>query len=614
MITKVKDIYIGKPDARDEIDFEGYENFIKSFVMPPNFDFEGLIKGDKCFIRGYKGTGKTALLYFLDSKINEQDPSACSSYVFFKNQYGSVQRQTLDTISRRIFSSIDIDRDILANEQDFEYIWRWLLYKRIIEDNEENNCGIFIEDENWTEFKRVINSILSEKENERFFKLPKKVKLGVECSVDSLGNPVISPEVLLDFDKKNNLNEYSIFVQLIDDATRILQSLKRSDIPYYIFIDELEAYYAEKTILERDLRLLRDLIVTTKFINSIFVSSEFKNTKVICAIRTEIINSIIRFIPAKEINKTTAGFECPLIWNYNNTNSYNHPIFEIWLRRIELSENKNGVYYNTREEIYKRWFSEEIDGVPVVNYILNSSWSKPRDIVRFLNAAKNSLHSNSTSYTQAVFDASLQEYSQESLKEIEEELNALYSSQEIDTIISCLRGFKPRFSYDELSMRVSKFYSNTILANGLLSILKDLYRLGIIGNYSFSSKTYRWQHKGNDGIVLDDDWLIEVHRALHKVLSLNTKYGRNLRRINSIETILNEGDIVEAMVIKIVLGFLLVQFQVNSIPYRGSIHISQLADYYISDIFSFASEGDIFRAKILGYDKKHNNWSLTLNF
>ena len=34
-VTRVKDIYVGKPDARDEFDTAGSQQFIEAFVMPP---------------------------------------------------------------------------------------------------------------------------------------------------------------------------------------------------------------------------------------------------------------------------------------------------------------------------------------------------------------------------------------------------------------------------------------------------------------------------------------------------------------------------------------------------------------------------------------------------
>ena len=35
---KVQNIYIGKPDAKDEIISQNSDEFLRSFVMPPNFD------------------------------------------------------------------------------------------------------------------------------------------------------------------------------------------------------------------------------------------------------------------------------------------------------------------------------------------------------------------------------------------------------------------------------------------------------------------------------------------------------------------------------------------------------------------------------------------------
>lgn len=65
MNTKVKNLYSGKPDARDELSAPN-SPFFKSFIMPPNFELEDILEGDKCFIRGYKGSGKTALLLYIN--------------------------------------------------------------------------------------------------------------------------------------------------------------------------------------------------------------------------------------------------------------------------------------------------------------------------------------------------------------------------------------------------------------------------------------------------------------------------------------------------------------------------------------------------------------------
>lgn len=81
---EIKDIYSRKPDARDEILFEGFDEFIKTFVLADHFNIDSLISGTNCFITGFKGTGKTALLFYLDNLVKEQDESTCSSFIFLK--------------------------------------------------------------------------------------------------------------------------------------------------------------------------------------------------------------------------------------------------------------------------------------------------------------------------------------------------------------------------------------------------------------------------------------------------------------------------------------------------------------------------------------------------
>lgn len=73
MDIQIKDIYAGKPDAKDEIDSEGLEPFLANYIMPENFNLESLVKGSYYFITGYKGTGKTALLYYIDDYIKKVD-------------------------------------------------------------------------------------------------------------------------------------------------------------------------------------------------------------------------------------------------------------------------------------------------------------------------------------------------------------------------------------------------------------------------------------------------------------------------------------------------------------------------------------------------------------
>lgn len=611
-MIKVKDIYAGKPDAKDEVETEGLAPLIENYVMPENFNISSLINGTGYYITGYKGTGKTALLYYLDAYIKEKDISTCSSFIFFKGDYSDLKKQEMELLSKRLTSAISIGNDVVLAGTDFEYIWRWLFYRRFIEDNEAYNYGIFRQDENWLAFEKTISQIGCGTKK-RFLSIPAKVSLACPIS-DITHTTKMEPKMELDFSATNmqDLGTYKFFTEIIDEADDLFTKLKRTDIPYYVFIDELEAYYGDEDIFKRDLRLIRDLIFTVKKLNQVLGTDKQVKTKLICSVRTEIVNAINRFIVSKELNKVISGFEVPLIWDYTNTNSFNHPIMKILLKRIEYAE-KQFKQYEGERRLIEKWFPEKINGSGAANYLLNNSWCKPRDIVRLILSAQNCIGCENSSFSQSTIDLSHKRYSLESLIEIKEEMKALYSASEINAIITCLTGFKRVFSLDELQERIEKTHKGTIWDNRTTEILTDLYRLGIVGNYMHESESYRWQHKGDDGIILDDVWKIMIHAALQNALSVNRKQDRVVdRKTQIINSNIPIGQFVEAKVEKICPTYIIVTFGYAGREHVGSIHISQIAEMYIKDINDHVKEGSTHQAKVIRYNAEHKKWELTL--
>lgn len=602
---KIKDIYAGKPDAKDEIDFGGLEEFIKTYVVAEHFNIESLISGTNCFITGFKGTGKTALLFYLDNKFKEIDESTCSSFIFFKEEFTDTKRSELESIARRILSSISVEKNALVDNQEFEYIWRWLLFKRIVSDNEEYNRGLFIDDENWEKFENVIGKIKSPN-NKRKFTIPKKIKMAVPY-VEPSTQSVITPEVEVDLQNTSDDN-YLKFMEVIDEAERLLMNATRTDIPYYIFVDELEAYYGNISVFKRDLCLIRDLIFTVKRFNSNFSTINMKCTKIICSVRSEILTAISRFIVTKELNKVTAGFAVPLMWNYGNTSSYMHPIIQILLKRISVCEGCANPDY---KKVYEKWLPENIHGIEPANYILNNSWCKPRDIVRLITTVQNSIYNSSKSFTQSVFDSIVKTYSEDSLTEIKEELRALYDTDQIDTIISCFMGYKTTFSVSQLIQRIKTYFQGSILETHFTQIIDDLYRLGFLGNFLPVSKTYRWQHKGDGRVILSEEWRLVVHYALHGALSLGGQQNYGLNRGELPEV----GDVAQAIVKKIIKSFAIVEFRHYGKVYLGSIHISEFTKLgygYIPNLKSITQVGDEYKVVLKEYDKKRESWKVEI--
>ena len=516
----LSNIYIGKPDARDELDTGGIDRFIETFVMPPHFDREGMLSGEKCFITGYKGTGKTALLLYLEYLYKEEDPATCSSFLLFKSDYRETKRSRMAAQARRAVSTMVMDKENLRGSDDFSYLWRWHLFRQIIRDNERYNRGLFVDNRAWKDFEACIDSLAP-------FEKAKAKKGGLEkinLAMPFL-NGAIKPEMGISFQDRGE--EPVDLVEIIEEATDLFRDLQRTDTPYYIFVDELEANYGEQSQFERDLCLIRDLILEVKALNILFTRSGMKRTKIICAVRREVINSINRVITSLEINKAIEGFDCPLVWEYNLEAEFEHPLIQILLKRIEISEQKNGMTAPW-QDLIRRWFPETGQDTPndTLKYILNFSWFKPRDIVRLLTAAKSSPSCTEKCFTKDVLDDCMPEYSRRSLDEQREELRAIYNAREIDGIFACFNGNHDIFTMEEIRTLALREFPDSPLAADTRDVLENLYRLGILGNYIRSEHTngtggrYRFQYRGDDQVILAEPWELMVHRGLHKALSI----------------------------------------------------------------------------------------------
>lgn len=601
---KIKDIYAGKPDAKDEINFEGVEEFLEAFVVPRNFDLDALCNGNKFFITGYKGVGKTALLFYLDRLLRNKDEATCTSFIFFKEEFTDLKKSQLDRFSKRLLSSIYIENETLVNNSEFEYIWRWIFFKKLVEDNETFSDGIFVNDRNWSEFVKTVKSIHGPGTSKKYI-IPSKLKVSLPIS-DKMAGTEVAPEINIDLNSKNEEGNLDKFVELVTLAENLLGKVKKTDIPYYLFVDELEAYFGDEQVFHRDLYLIRDMIFTIKRINSIFASAEMNNIKIICSIRTEIVNSISRNIVTKEMNKVVSGFEVPLRWNYDNTNSFSHPILQILLRRITMSEHSDEE--RNEKKLISEWFPDNIHEIDPASYILNNSWCKPRDIVRLITSAKGSLQNESENFSTAVFLALRKQYSLDSLEEIKEELRALYSTEDIEMIINCFNGFKAYMSFNELKKRVGELFKDTVLDKCFVQVLQDLYRVGIIGNCIPKLNMYRWNYKGDDGIIISDEWKIMVHQGLQAALSLGRRQDHYFRSKQPPQV----GDIVTVTIESLNTSFLNVLFMHYGKMQFGYIHISKISGEYIENIYDLFSAGDNLEAKIIEYDKKYSKWALTL--
>ena len=609
--SKIAEIYMGHIDAKDEINYGTEEQFIESFVMPPNFNINEILDSHKFMISGFKGVGKTALLYYLESLCVKNDNQSCTSFMLFKSDFGDIEKHKLDTAAKRLVQSISFDKSQMGNVSDFTDIWRIIFYQRLVEDNEEFSNNLFVQDDNWIEFEKQVKSIRILNRSNQMIMRPRKVKLFSSIQDNGIGTGGIE----FDFEKTINMEKLSIFNEKINNLTRLFIKLKRTDIPYFIFVDELEAFYEDENIFKRDLTMLRDLILTIKELNFLMIQANMNETKIVCSVRTEILNSIHRFIPTKELNKAISGFECRLNWDYTNTVAIQHPLFQILLKRLMVTDQKKGIEYENLNEVFEEWFTINNNTDRLVNHILTSLWNKPRDVIRLIGAMKNSTSSQSDMIQQEVINHSTKEYSLKSLDEISGELNAIYKPNQIRAFQSLLRGYKSPFTLDEFKSRISEFTNLKLFLKDISIeiILSDLYRVGIIGNYNPYLEKHRWQHKHDDEIIIDEGWLFPIHNGLNSSLSIvraKSKQEGDKRVYYDLNSkALKKGTRHKGLVTNIRENRVLLDIISNDRLYKGSIHISNVKDEYIRDLNDYFTVSDNIKIQILEHNSMYKSWN-----
>jgi len=115
-------------------------------------------------------------------------------------------------------------------------------------------------------------------------------------------------------------------------------------------------------------------------------------------------------------------------------------------------------------------------------------------------------------------------YSTASWIEITEELKAKYKPSDIDGIKYIFYGFRQISSLTDLEIRVAEITQYHIETKSLLDrvslreILKDLFRIGVIGNIDERRVHMRFSFRGDDEILFDN--YIFVHNALRAHLSI----------------------------------------------------------------------------------------------
>ncbi|WP_374298559.1 P-loop ATPase, Sll1717 family [Ferrovibrio sp.] len=508
---KISQVYIGKPDAKDELIFAdkaAEDLFLKTFYKPDYIDVDDFISGRRFYVYGLKGTGKTALLRYIDLNVRRKDNLA--EFVLFKSKISEEQRE--EFASQEGAFSVTDDNTGNIFDQDFENIWRWYFH-RVIADTIASNMSRFSSSSSdCARYAKFVTEISSESSGVSGLRrlIPKITKGEIEVSATP------SAKLFLEWGANDSDKKKFKITDILFKADELFKNITMNSGSFYLFIDELEPKLASKRQYERDARLIRDLIVVIHQFNEMSHAAG-RWLKIVAAVRSEVVHAVHTI--DKEIEKLIQGFGRELNWTASvSEEDVSHPLIKMICHKIMVSEQIQGVAVSGElRGIWDRYFSHNGNRLSP-KYILHKTWFKPRDLVRLLNLCIDKAP-NAWVFTNTIIDAVAKKYAKFSWREIQAELAVKYQDKkQIEAFPVILTEFKAEFSYDEFVRHLNSLAKENTEVEMLSKavkhgdILRELYKLGAIGNRNRENNTMRFAFRDDSEINLKSR--IVIHQAL----------------------------------------------------------------------------------------------------
>lgn len=517
-VIQLKDLVLGKTDAKNELletDTRSIARFTDSFLLPENISPKQFFNGQKYFISGLKGTGKTALLRYIGLKAQEEH-QAKTSFILFKSDF-SEDDKTAFSRAANTYVVEDLNNTEVS-EGDYLNVWMWFIHRQIVRDMSSER-PFFVINSDWEKYSQCVLAPKLGNEDagiKRYFPKLKQGRVEIEGNVEFF-------KIKLGFDLEGDQTKKVNFSVLVRQANELFKRLTPTSNKYLLFADELEITLGKKKQYAKDVQLIRDLILAINKFNTISKERNY-NTYVIAAIRSEVVTSIES--TGKEINKPVADFGTTLYWDSKVSGDFkNHPLIRIITKKIQAAEKYIGISkICTDDEVWERYFPTKINDKPIYEFLLNKTWYRPRDIVRLLTIAQEQFPEKEL-FSQHILENIGKEYSRQCWVEQAEELSSTYSKEEIGAIKKVLSSLECPFTVFDITRKIENVRGMYTDVDNLLKkyrigdILSHLFKLGIVGN---TGENMRFSFRGDDELLIEND--MTIHNSLWNYLSLRNKH------------------------------------------------------------------------------------------
>jgi hypothetical protein len=475
---KLSEFNFGEYDARREF-LRNESYFIKTFIDPISFPLVTLSNKTNYIIVGQKGAGKTACQLYLEND-RSQKQGYLSGLISFYDDLTSDDYKDFSSTQRMNLISLD-QLSKIENQYDFKEIWKRILFIRVAKMLKE--AGF---DNSFVQFclstTGGTNSIIDG--------IKRSLKIEVKIPMQFL-------EAKVEFDPSKLKEQAELTVS---DFNKIAEQLLTTDCRQYrlyFFIDELVISNMNTKSDEYRARLclIRDIVRSCCLMNDFCVKHDL-DMHFICSLRPEIRTKLNELDP--EISKVMDGNDVFLSWDRDS-------LLEILTQKIVIGAPRE-VEINA-DEFLPSTITFGSQPADFISFLLNNSWYKPRDIVRFLKvyAKVNPSH---TSITEEGTKECLNEYARISAVELFEQISVQYSAE----VLSGIRtGIRRRRYTDAASLAESL---KPHVEVDPMKLVEQLYIVGVIGNVDSVNGQPRFFWSFRQEEHLDHEMQINVHPGL----------------------------------------------------------------------------------------------------
>lgn len=475
--------------------------------------------GSKFFVLGLKGAGKSALLRYLQI-LSEDLPNSVSRFTLFRSSFKKGEISEFQEVNERFEEShsIIVD-DTMGNAvtEDFTYVWRYFLHTQIADLVTENPKLIKGNINDYEYFKNIRSTKIEE-----FYNKLKFIASGIKIKSLEVSK---NPKLLLDIDWSDKETRFKFDEKLNEIEESFCDLVFSDDANIFLFIDEIELSVKNISKYNRDLCLVRDLIIVSNQYNEMFRNTGVP-VKVISAIRLEIIDQV--YLLGEEIDKVLIDFSNTLRWHDAVYSFDIHPLLAMACKRILAHKEMLKMGDMDIKEVCMKY----ILGIEISTNLeifigkqrtfLDKTWYRPRDIVNYFNLAKTRCKNHLLEYS-ATKPIS-REFANRLWRDLSEGLSAKYTPQEIKAVNQIFNGFQNIFTFESFMERVDDladmydevaFLTETKRA---ASILSDLFTVGAVGN--LHKGNVRYSFRGDSEIIIDQNTNFLVHQSLQSKFSM----------------------------------------------------------------------------------------------